>query len=80
MNVASQLMDNQSMKTRILIAVGLGIMATLVLAGAAQVASSYGLGTLAQILFWPNALLQHSTTQAVIPDNQRSSPQESRPA
>jgi hypothetical protein len=49
------------MKTRILIAVGLGIVATLVLAGAAQVASSYGLGTLAEILFWPNMLLQRST-------------------
>ena len=47
---------------RILLAIGLGGLATLIFAGAAQIAANFNAETLAQILFWPNVL-----TQSVVP-------------
>jgi hypothetical protein len=55
---------------RILLAIGLGGLVTLMLGGAAQIASNFGAESLAQILFWPNVL-----TQSFVPCLQIGTPQ-----
>lgn len=62
--------DNESVIKRISIAIGVGGLATLIMGVAARVASNFGAESLAQYLFWPNAL-----TQSLVPCIQIGTPQ-----